>query len=164
MVNLKNISCYDENDILWEGKILVQQNGNFEGIIDSDFINSYMYGNFDIINSSIHITKITPENYPYHIENYIAFQDDNCDRYFGETIDIEGDRHLCSVLVNDLNINKSLLESQIKDIEFIIEHHKKTMSERYNEYLQSIMERHDEEELNRAEVRSMKKGKLNYYL
>ena len=161
MVSLKSITCYTENEVIFEGKILMQKENHFEGMIDNDFINAYLYGEIDTIHSSIHVTTITPENYPFHVMNYIAFQENKSNRYFGEFIDTEGDRGLCFISVKNLSMNKQFLEQQIAEMKFIIHQHKETMHERYHEYLQSA---EDEVERRRVENQLRKRGKLNYYL
>lgn len=167
MVKLKSISCYDKDNVIWEGKILVQESGFFEGIVDSDDKNSYIYGNFDVINeSSINVTKITPEDYPYHLDFYSAtFEDDlDGDKYFGEVMDVEFTQGFCFLKVNNINLNKELLEAEINDMKFIIDHYKATIGDRYNEELQAMREVGNREQLIKVEKRLHKNCVIRYYL
>lgn len=149
MTKIRSIECHNEYSNLWEGKILIQDDNSFEGIINSEYIDIYINGIFENNSDRIIFNTLIPEIYPFHITHYNVSKNNNLNIYTGISNNND-DIDMCTISIKKLNINKQLTEAQTKELEYIIDDYKKTKHERYNEYLE-YLKTYSEEKVKKLE-------------
>lgn len=164
-MTIRNLKCFKDS-WNWEGKVLIQENGNFEGIIEESDKNIYIYGILDTMQDTMLFKAIVPEEYPFDIDVYRGLRVGNTNQYEGVCIGIsDGDVELCSIMTERL-LDPELEISQIEELQYIIKNHKGTMNERYNCELDMVRSYStvDEEQRNHLRQKLKKQGHLHYYL
>lgn len=161
---IKSIKCDCETNE-WEGTILIQDDGSFEGIIDCFGINIYIDGQFHVDKDSIEFDVVQPESYPYHVDSFHVTRVNNSNRYLGVyTVRNEEEPRLCNIFVTDKELDPEVMECQIKELQFIIKHNVDTLDERYSDDAVRLRETNDPKYAARLEKKLRNQGKMNYYL
>lgn len=157
---IRSLKCFSK-EWCWEGKILIQADGNFEGIIEESDKNIYLYGRLNFIKDDMCFFVVIPENQPYHIYGYHVFRMSNSNHYSGVyTVINENCPELCDVIVDEL-LDQKLISSQTEELQYILEHHKNTLEERYNN---AIVGMANQEDVDKRKQKLIRQGSISYYL
>lgn len=160
-MKIRNIKCYSEERMLFEGQVLVQEDGSFEGIVSnplsSELVNSYVSGCVNKDNMEFTLVKPEEQESPEH---FLIFKDDETREWNGEA---ENHKN-CRVYLTSLVVSNDMKTVKMNDLSVILEAHKSTMSERSCEDALSLANIKDEEQKVVLERTLRASHKLNYYL
>lgn len=157
---IRSLKCFSRN-WNWEGKVFIQKDGSFEGIIEESDINVYLYGRLNFIKDDMHFWIVIPENHPNHIYGYHVSRIGNSNDYSGVyTVINEDCPQFCKILVDQLQDQK-LIPSQIEELQYILEYHKATLEERYDTVIAGMANQKDTGKLKKKVRRQQS---TNYYL
>lgn len=133
MIKLRQICIInnqDEENYLLEGKIIIQEDGTFEGIIDSSNNNIYVSGKYSSNKEKITFHTIESETNKNTIRHYIFITDLYSLKYIGYEIDSYGHEKYCNLYIIDNFDKKEIVQTKINDLSYIIKDYKSMMEKR----------------------------------
>lgn len=115
----------DAKNYLLEGKIIIKEDGTFEGTIKCN--NIYLSGRYNSTREIITFHTIEANPIQNIIKNYIFVIDLYSLKYIGYEVDRHGNQKECVLYMINNYKEKEIIETEINNLNHIIDNYKSTM-------------------------------------